>query len=84
MIYPGDPAYDAAPLKVQVAACGEDVWSENAVRFASHEEAKAYARDLLGRWMGADMARVVSVETPRGEGVDPADERIVASYRRAT
>lgn len=70
--------------KVQVAGVNEHVWSENERTFDTVEEAKRYAFDLLGRWMGADMARVVEVGVPRGEGVDPADERIVVSYRRAT
>ena len=69
------------PYKVQVAGSGENVWSENALRFDTPEEAKAYASDLLGRWFGADMARVVSSDTPTRAAVDPSDSQIVINYR---
>lgn len=69
------------PYKVQVAGNGENVWSENAIRHQTEEEAKAYASDLLSRWMGADMARVVPSDTPNREPVDPSDPRITHNYR---
>lgn len=69
------------PFKVQVAGTGENVWSENALRHQSEDEAKAYASNLLSRWTGADMARVVSSETPNREPVDPNDPRITHNYR---
>ena len=68
-------------FKVQVAGIGENVWSENALRFDSVEEAKAYASDLLGRWFGADMARVVPSDTPTRAAVEPGDAAIVINYR---
>jgi len=68
--------------KVQVAGVREDVWSENERTFATHEEARQYAIDLLMRWMGADVGRVVPVETPRGEPVSLDDPKIVVCHRR--
>jgi hypothetical protein len=59
----------------------ENVWSHNALTFETESAAKDYALDLLGRWMGADMARVVDDETPKREPLDTNDPRIVANYR---
>lgn len=73
---------DRKPWKVQVAAAGENTWSENALTFATVKEANDYAHDLLGRWVGADMARVVSEGVPRGTAVDPSDSTIVINYRK--
>lgn len=70
------------PLKVQVAGVGEDVWSENALRFDTTEEATDYAHDLLGRWYGADLARVVPADTPNRESIDLNDPKIVINYRK--
>lgn len=71
-------------LRVQVAGCGERVWSGNALEFDTHEQAAAYARNLLDRWYGADMARVVPVGTPDHDKADfdLADPRIVINHRR--
>jgi len=68
--------------KVQVAGVREDVWSENGRTFETHEEARQYAIDLLMRWIGADVGRVVSVETPRGGDVSLDDPKIVVCHRR--
>lgn len=68
-------------FKVQVTGVGEYTWSENSLSFDTEEEAKAYADDLMGRWMGADMARVVPVSTPRGASVEADDPAVVVNYR---
>lgn len=70
------------PFKAQLAGVREMVWSGNGLTFDTQEEAKQYAMDLLSRWSGADMARVVSSDTPDRESVDLADPQIVANYRR--
>lgn len=70
-------------FKAQIAGCGEKEWSENALTFGTKEEATTYARDLLSRWTGADMARVVPVETPNREPIDTSDPAIVLNYRRS-
>ncbi|HEY1437398.1 MAG TPA: hypothetical protein VGG82_07835 [Casimicrobiaceae bacterium] len=36
--------------KVEVIADDSGKWCGNALRFAEHDEAEAYARDLAGRW----------------------------------
>jgi len=40
--------------KVWILARGETTWCVNGLDFATVEEAKAYADDLMSRWMGAD------------------------------
>lgn len=70
-------------FKAQFAGVRESVWSGNAITFATQAEARDHALDLLCRWTGADMARVVPAETPTHEPIDPADPAIVANYRRA-
>ena len=67
--------------KAQVTGTGENVWSENALRFDTPEEAKAYIDDLSMRWMGFDMGRVVPADTPNREPVDMGDEKITHNYR---
>jgi len=67
--------------KAQVAGIGEDVWSENALRFDTPEEARAYILDLANRWFGFDLGRVVTEDTPSRESVDMSDPRIVFNTR---
>ena len=68
-------------FKYQITSIKEMVWSENAMTYDTEEEAAEAAKELLGRWFGADMARVVPVETPNREAVDYADPKIVINYR---
>ena len=68
--------------KAQVAGVGENVWSGNGLLFHTEDEAVDYAKGLLLRWSGADMARVVTEDVPVREPVELDDERIVASYRK--
>lgn len=67
--------------RVDVGGNGENTWATNALRFDTVEEAKSYASDLLGRWMGADIARVVSSDTPDSQPIDLSDEDIVVNWR---
>jgi hypothetical protein len=60
----------------------EMTWSRNALTFDTAEAATQYAHDLLGRWTGADMARVVEDVTPDREPVSYSDPRIVATFRK--
>jgi hypothetical protein len=69
------------PLRVDVGAVGESRWATNRVRFDTQEEATAYASDLLARWMGADITRVVPTDHPEGEPIDLDDSRIAANFR---
>lgn len=69
-------------FRADIAGSGESTWATNALTFPTREDAEDYANDLLGRWMGADMARVVPTSTPKGEPIDPADENIVVNYRK--
>ncbi|MCA1781933.1 MAG: hypothetical protein ABR616_18795 [Dermatophilaceae bacterium] len=68
--------------RADVGGNGEGSWATNALRFDTVEDATDYAKDLLGRWMGANIARVVvDDETPDREAIDMADERIVVNWR---
>ena len=67
--------------RVDVSVPGESRWATNALRFDTVEEATAYAKDLLGRWMQPDLARVAESDTPDRETVDLDDERIVVNWR---
>ena len=70
-------------FKVQVTGIRENTWSGNGLTFETREDATTYAKDLMSRWTGCDMGRVVPVETPNGEVVDYNDEQIVLSYRNS-
>ncbi len=77
----GQHSDGSGAFKVQVTGVGEYSWSENSLSFDTEEEAKAYAKNLMGRWMGADMARVVPTDTPRGASVEDGDPAVVVNYR---
>lgn len=49
--------------EVQVAGEGEK-WHDNAVRFATKEEAELSAKDLFGRWMLATAWRAAPSDDP--------------------
>lgn len=55
-------------------------WATNALRFATEEEARAYASDLASRWMAVKLARVVSDDVPDRESVDMGDTRICVRF----
>lgn len=69
------------PWKAQVAGIGEMVWSENALRFDTEEEARAHIADLSMRWFGFDLGRVVPADTPNREPVDLSDPKITHNFR---
>ena len=69
------------PWKAQVAGNGEQVWSENALRFETEEEARKYISDLSMRWFGFDLGRVVPSDTPNREPVDLSDPKITHNFR---
>lgn len=69
------------PWKYQVACCESNNWAENKVRFDTPELAAVGARELMDRWMGCDLARVVPTETPSVEPVDMADKSIIIDER---
>lgn len=55
----------AKSYKPQVQVRGEgDKWHDNALRFATLEEAAANASDLYGRWMMATAHRAVESDDP--------------------
>lgn len=67
--------------RADIGGNGERTWATNALRFDTEEDATIYAKELLGRWMGADIARVVTSDTPDREDIDLSDERIVVNWR---
>lgn len=49
-------------FKVEVIADSSGKWTSNLLRFATREEAEAYAKDLTWRWTSVREWRVVEVE----------------------
>lgn len=45
-------------FKAEVLVSGESEFASNALRFASHDEAAAYGRDLMNRWFAVKEMRV--------------------------
>lgn len=50
--------------KSEVIADNSGVWSSNALRFATAEEAKIYVADLSMRWLAVRETRVVESDDP--------------------
>lgn len=67
--------------RVEVTGTNEMVWSTNAMRYDTKDEAEQALRDLAGRWLGMDAGRVVTDDTPQGEAFDADDTRIVLNYK---
>jgi len=67
--------------RYEVAPVGDKNWGSNQVSYATWKEAKEGAEELLSRWMGVDMARVVTADTPRSQPIDPDDPFIVVDKR---
>jgi hypothetical protein len=70
---------------------GDGVWTGNALRFATEEEAKAYVADLYSRWMSVRATRAVKCDLPvnyKWDGrlvhikVDPTEAEIERSQAR--
>jgi len=68
-------------FRAEVTGIGEDSWSSNSMEYQTKEEAVNWLKGLASRWYGFDMSRVVTSDTPRGESVDPQDERIIHNFR---
>ena len=45
--------------KVEVLVAGETTWANNALRFATTEEAEIYGKDLFRRWLLVKEWRIV-------------------------
>jgi hypothetical protein len=52
----------------QIKGVGESAWTGNGLRFATADEALAYAADLQGRWMGCQSG---AANRNAGESTDP-------------
>lgn len=52
--------------KIEVLAHGEKTWASNALRFATREEAEAYASDLFRRWTSVEGTRAVESDDAVG------------------
>lgn len=50
--------------KPEVRADSSGIWSSNALRFATRDEATAYVKDLKWRWTSVRDTRVVEVDDP--------------------
>ena len=51
-------------FKPEVIADSSGAWAGNALRFATPEEASAYATDLMMRWFAVRDTRVVECDEP--------------------
>lgn len=51
-------------FKPEVKVIGDDKWYDNAVRFATREEAELSAKDLAGRWMLVTHWRATKSDDP--------------------
>lgn len=58
--------------KPEVIADSSGKWVGNALRFATREEAEAYAKSLMNRWLLVCETRAVEVDEPAGWWWDPA------------
>lgn len=56
-------------FRVDVQGVGETIWTSNALRFETEEDAERYARDLFARWMGMQAWRVVPESTPERQWI---------------
>jgi hypothetical protein len=66
-----------AGFKPEVIADSSGKWSGNALIFPTEKEAKAYVRDLAGRWTLVRDTRVVPTdEEPNYNWVEGGPERI--------
>jgi len=61
-------------FKAEVQADSSGTWASNALRFATTEEAEAYAEDLASRWTLVRETRVVASDDP----VNVKDGRLVS------
>jgi len=66
--------------RADIAARGENVWSNNAMEYETMEEVKAWLDDLSLRWYGYDMSRIVSADTPKNEQVLP-EQKVYQNFR---
>lgn len=55
--------------RADVAAIGENVWSNNAMEYNTIEEVKTWLDSLANRWFGYDMSRIVTTDTPKNEQI---------------
>jgi hypothetical protein len=69
-------------FRAEVTGVGEMVWSTNAMRYETADEAKGWVDAVSQRWFGFDAARVVDETVPMNEAFDATDETIVLNYKR--
>lgn len=51
------------PYRVEVIADSTGTWAGNALKFATVDEARTYARDLASRWTSVRDWRVVEIDS---------------------
>lgn len=67
--------------RADIAAIGENVWSNNAMEYDTIEEVKEWLDGLAGRWFGYDMSRIVTTDTPKNEQIS-MDHELYQNFRR--
>jgi len=69
--------------RAEVAATGENRWSNNSMEYDTPEEAKQWLDGLSGRWFGYNLSRVVPVSTPYNQPVDMGNDELYQNYRKS-
>ena len=67
--------------KAEVTVGSDPKWYDNALRFATHEEASAYAKDLFSRWTSTREWRVTETTDPVTAKWSPPEGEAARSYR---
>lgn len=67
--------------RADIAALGENRWSNNAMEYDTPEEAKQWLDGLSMRWFGYDLSRVVTVDTPYNQPIDFSGDEFYQKFR---
>lgn len=70
--------------RADVGGIRENSWSSNGIEYATKEEAEKALNSLADRWFGFDISRIVPIDTPKNEAIDPKDPSIFQNYRSSS
>ena len=66
-----------------IGAINENTWSNNSMEYDTIEECKEWLDGLKNRWFGYNLARIVPLDTNKGELIDLTDKTIYQNYRES-
>ena len=72
---------DIKKFRAEVAGIRESVWSKNGKEYDTEKEAKDWLDVLAHRWMGYDLSRVVTTDTPTNQPIDLEKDIIYQNFR---